>query len=111
MLGEVALHIADRVGAEVEDARREDGAVWSAGVDAGVGLRHYPGMSITAIVQNDTVKLPIHVPDGTKVEITLPAEEAGTGESFFEAAREYIGIFDGPRDLSTHPRHLDDFGR
>jgi len=29
-------------------------------------------MSITAIVENDTVKLPMHVPDGTKVEITLP---------------------------------------
>ena len=31
-------------------------------------------MSITAIVENDTIKLPMHVPDGTKVEITLPGE-------------------------------------
>ena len=29
-------------------------------------------MSITAIVENDTIKLPMHVPDGTRVEITLP---------------------------------------
>ena len=33
-------------------------------------------MSITATVENDTIKLPVHVPDGTKVEITLPGEEA-----------------------------------
>lgn len=30
-------------------------------------------MSITATVENDTIKLPVHVPDGTKVEIVLPA--------------------------------------
>ena len=50
------------------------------------------------------------LPDGTKVEITLPADSCGSGDSFYEAAREYIGIFDGPADLSTHPRHLEDFG-
>jgi hypothetical protein len=32
------------------------------------------GVSITAIVENDTIKLPVHVPDGTRVEITLSAE-------------------------------------
>jgi hypothetical protein len=70
-------------------------------------------MSITATVENDTIKLPagVHVPDGTKVEITLPPEGGIAGRSFYEAAREYIGIFDGPVDLSTHPRHLEDFGR
>ena len=31
-------------------------------------------MSITAIVENDTIKLPVHVPDGTRVEIVLPTE-------------------------------------
>jgi len=33
-------------------------------------------MRITAIVENDTIKLPagIHVPDGTSVEIFLPVE-------------------------------------
>ena len=34
----------------------------------------FSGMSITAIVENDTIKLPVHVPDGTRVEITLPGE-------------------------------------
>jgi hypothetical protein len=70
-------------------------------------------MSITGTVKNDTIKLPlgVHVPDGTRVEITLPAEGTVASLSFFEAAREYIGIFDGPADLSTSPRHLEDFGR
>ena len=37
-------------------------------------------MSITAIVENDTIKLPpgVHVPDGTKAEIVLQTEDAGT---------------------------------
>ncbi len=29
-------------------------------------------MSITAIVENDTIKLPVHVPDGTSVDVRLP---------------------------------------
>jgi len=35
-------------------------------------------MSITAIVENDTIKLPagIHVPDGTSVEVWLPGDRA-----------------------------------
>ncbi len=40
-------------------------------------------MSITGIVENDTIKLPpgMHVPDGTKAEIILPGEElAGVPE-------------------------------
>lgn len=70
-------------------------------------------MSFTAMVENDTIKLPdgVHVPDGTKVEITLPPQRPVAGDSFYEAAREYIGIFDGPADLSTNPLHLEDFGR
>ena len=31
-------------------------------------------MSITAIVENDSIKLPMHVPDGTQVEVTLSTE-------------------------------------
>ncbi len=31
-------------------------------------------MSITVIVENDTIKLPVHVPDGTRIEITLPGD-------------------------------------
>ena len=68
-------------------------------------------MSITAIVENDTIKLPMHVPDGTRVEVTLPRESVAGGKSFYEAAQEFIGMFEGPRDLSTNPRHLDDFGK
>jgi hypothetical protein len=38
-------------------------------------------MSITVIVENDTIKLPshVHVPDGTRLEITLPGKQAGEG--------------------------------
>jgi hypothetical protein len=40
-------------------------------------------MSITVIVENDTIKLPagVHLPDGTQVEITLPPECAPLTES------------------------------
>src|SRR5438128_1993366 len=71
-------------------------------LEASVGERCSPSVSITATVENDTIKLPagIHVPDGTKVEIMLPTDPAASGNSFYEAAREYIGIFDGPADLS-----------
>ena len=91
-------------------------------------------MSITAIVENDTIKLPTHVPNGTRVEILLPEESAvrdsapdpleavigayngkaeatgrsaSAGQSFYEAAREYIGMFEGPRNLSTSSDPFD----
>ena len=64
-------------------------------------------MSITAIVENDTIKLPTHVPDGTRVEITVPEEIAPAGQSFHEAAREFIGMFEGPRDLSASSDPFD----
>src|SRR5207302_3833384 len=39
---------------------------------------HYTlAMSITAIVENGTIKLPVHVPDGTCVEIILPEKTPG----------------------------------
>lgn len=38
-------------------------------------------MSITAIVVNDTIKLPVHVPDGTSVQITLPEAKVPIGLS------------------------------
>jgi hypothetical protein len=70
-------------------------------------------MTITATVENDTIKLPagVHVPDGTKVEIALLPQESLTSDSLYEAAREYFGIFDRPTDLSSNPRRLEDFGR
>jgi len=39
-------------------------------------MRHLPRMSITVIVENDTIRLPVHVPDGTSVEVVLPGERA-----------------------------------
>jgi hypothetical protein len=44
-------------------------------VDASLKSRYGQGMSITAIVQDDTIKLPdgVHVPDGTEVNIEVPA--------------------------------------
>jgi hypothetical protein len=35
-------------------------------------------MSITVIVKDDTIRLPIHLPDGTSVEVVLRGER-GTG--------------------------------
>lgn len=32
-------------------------------------------MRITAIVENGTIKLPVHVPNGTAVEITVPEQQ------------------------------------
>lgn len=29
-------------------------------------------MNISATVENDTIKLPVHVPDGTSVEVVVP---------------------------------------
>ena len=47
-------------------------------------------MSITAVVENDSIKLPpgMHVPDGTQVEITLPepSDPANAAEQQAERA-------------------------
>jgi len=43
-------------------------------------------MSITAIVENDTIRLPIHVPNGTSVEIFLPGENGGAAKLATERA-------------------------
>jgi hypothetical protein len=67
-------------------------------------------MSITAIVENDTIKLPVHVPDGTKVEITLPpampSEQPKGAGSFFDSIRDLIGSADGlPEDYAAEHDH------
>lgn len=66
-------------------------------------------MSITGIVENGTVKLPISVPDGTRVEVVLPADTAA-GEpkpagSFFDTVRELIGSVEGPEDWAAEHDH------
>ncbi len=65
-------------------------------------------MSITAIVENDTIKLPVHVPDGTSVEILLPGASAvpQNGETLYERMKPFIGsIKDGPEDLAAEHDH------
>jgi len=62
-------------------------------------------MSITAIVENDTIKLPIHVPDGTRVEVTLAAESSPPKHRH-EWMRKYIGaIKDLPEDFAAEHDH------
>lgn len=62
-------------------------------------------MSITATVENGTIRLPegLHVPDGTRVEISLPAEAT---PSLLESLKEFVGcIKDGPPDLADEHDH------
>ena len=62
-------------------------------------------MSITATVENDTIKLPVHVPDGTRVEITLPepARPAANPHAWME---EFVGIIDTlPEDFAAEHDH------
>jgi hypothetical protein len=66
-------------------------------------------MSITATVENDTIKLPVHVPDGTRVEITVKSEErtAPAKGSFFETIRDLVGSVDGlPEDFAAEHDHF-----
>ena len=59
-------------------------------------------MSITATVEHDTIKLPVHVPDGTRVEITLP-ERFASGMTKFDAwLAASVGLAKG--DLTTDER-------
>lgn len=69
---------------------------------------YHAAMSITAIVENDFIKLPIHVPDGTRVEVTLrePAAPNPAGGSFAERYAKYVGIADGlPEDFAANHDH------
>lgn len=52
-------------------------------------------MSITAIVENDTIRLPIHVPDGTSVEVTVPgncAADAAEELALFRRLQREVGL-------------------
>ena len=63
-------------------------------------------MCITAIVENDTIKLPagVHVPDGTPVEITLPTESAVDPRHAWML--EFVGIAnDLPTDAAAEHDH------
>ena len=69
-------------------------------------------MSITATVENDTIKLPpgVHVPDGTAVEINLPeqgssdTQTAGKGNALAWMAK-YVGCIEGPTDFAAEHDH------
>lgn len=67
-------------------------------------------MSITATVENDTIKLPpgVHVPDGTAVEINLPepleTQTAGKGNALAWMAK-YAGSIEGPADFAAEHDH------
>ena len=62
-------------------------------------------MSISAIVENDTIKLPVHVPNGTRVEINVPEEwREKTGALGW--MQEFTGCIDTlPPDAAE--RHTD----
>jgi hypothetical protein len=64
-------------------------------------------MSITATVENNTIKLPagVHLPDGTQVRVEALEE---TGPTLAERLAPFIGVWkDGPTDLAiNHDHHL-----
>jgi hypothetical protein len=66
-------------------------------------------MRITAIVENDTIKLPegVHVPDGTKVEICLPENAGDPPEPANVLAwmMKYAGCINGPVDFAAEHDH------
>jgi hypothetical protein len=68
-------------------------------------------MSITAIVENDTIKLPLHVPDGTKVEIplaeaTAPEAAAENEPTLYDTLKDFIGRATGlPEDFAAEHDH------
>ena len=64
-------------------------------------------MSVTVVVENDTIKLPpgVHVPDGTKLEINLP-EVMATKNSAAKPYLELAGLADDmPSDLARNLDH------
>ena len=69
-------------------------------------------MTITAKVENDTIRLPadVHLPDGTEVTIepTLSSAEAAQGSrgTFAERYAKYAGIADElPEDFARNHDH------
>ncbi len=73
----------------------------------------FPPMSITVIVENDTIKLPVHLPDGTRLEITLPPESAVPDSAtptprrtLAERYAKYVGLADDlPPDMAKNHDH------
>jgi hypothetical protein len=70
-----------------------------------------PKMSITATVENNSIKLPpgVNIPDGTEVTIettTTPIAPPSPQETLAKRYAEFIGIWeDGPCDLAAEHDH------
>jgi hypothetical protein len=64
-------------------------------------------MSITAIVANGLIKLPVPVPDGTRVQVTVPqTDESRKDATLYEALEEIIGQAEGlPPDFAAQHDH------
>ncbi len=66
-------------------------------------------MSITAVVENGSVKLPMVVPDGTRVEITFPkmaGQPATNRGTIAQRYAKYVGIADAlPSDFAVNHDH------
>ena len=58
-------------------------------VDVTQGARHGVGVSITAIVENGTIKLPVYVPDGTRVEVMLPDEAVSEEQNTLDWMKKF----------------------
>ncbi len=75
----------------------------------GRGRGSLGAMSFTAVVENDTVKLPpgVHLPDGTEVTI-VPAEQPDEGQPpiLYEVFKKFIGKAEGlPADFAAEHDH------
>jgi hypothetical protein len=65
------------------------------------------------------VDVPTDLPEGTEVELVTVGDvveghqvaDDNKGRSVIDAAGDLVGTFEGPRDLSTSPRHMRGFGR
>ncbi len=66
-------------------------------------------MSITAIVENDTIKLPpgVHLPDGTRVNIEMTEQPKTTpSRPLAERYAKFVGLADDlPEDLARNHDH------
>ena len=79
-------------------------------LEPGGSARILPHMSITATVENDMIKLPagVHVPDGTKVEIMLPAQKFAEQipATLYDSLKDFIGAAQGlPEDFAAEHDH------
>jgi hypothetical protein len=66
-------------------------------------------MRITAVVENNVIKLPMNVPDGTRVEVVIPSNAPYSNTppagSFFDSIRELIGSVEGSPDMAARFAH------